>query len=466
MTAPAPSIAGQLLRARERIPDHVLESARWHLLDALAVGLAASKVGPVRGLSALAANQGSGRCTVLGSAETSPAPIAALINGGLIHSLEYDDTHVASIMHGGAVLAPTALAVAEEAGSTGREALAAFVVGWEFLIRIGLASPGRVQAQGFQITSAAGAFASAAVSCLLREDSPDVFEQAIGIAGSQAAGTFAFLAGGDTVKAVQPAWSAHAGLLAAELARAGVTGPSDVFGGRYGFFALYAQDPDGATNLAGRLADLGEVWHLPDVAFKLQPCCHYLHPFIEALDRLRAQGLTADNLVGLHCWVPDGAVPVIAEPWAGRQRPVRAHDARWSLPYVLAAVLGNGDLDLAVFDGAVDEAVMAVSDRITYEPWSDSGFPSRFPARLRAELSDGTRLEAAVDDVVGSPSRPVPDDDVLGKVVANLVAGGLSESGAKALAHDFLRTDDPDLGALGSVLRLPSPENPTREARR
>ena len=72
--------------------------------------------------------------------------------------------------------------------------------------------------------------------------------------GSQAAGNFAFLADGDTVKAVQPAWAAHAGLLAAELARAGVTGPSDVFDGKYGFFVLYARDPDGAANLSRHLA--------------------------------------------------------------------------------------------------------------------------------------------------------------------------------------------------------------------
>ena len=59
---------------------------------------------------------------------------------------------------------------------------------------------------------------------------------------------------------------------------------------------------------------------------------------------------------------------------------------------------------------------MTISDQVTYEPWPDSGFPSRFPARLRAELSDGSRLEAVVDDVLGSPIRPVTTDEVLAKV--------------------------------------------------
>ncbi len=447
------SLPSRLIAARNQIPEHVLDAARLHFLDALAVGIAASKVGPVKNLSAVAKNQGIGSSTVLGTTQASPAPIAALINGGLIHSLEYDDTHVASVMHGSAVMAAAALAVAEETNATAIQMLSAFTVGWEFLIRIGLASPGSIQAQGFQITSAAGAFASAAVSCLLHQDTDDVFENAIGIAGSQAAGTFAFLADGDTVKAVQPAWSAHAGLLAAELARAGVTGPSNVFDGSYGFFALYAKDPEGAANLKKQLDDLGETWHLPDAAFKLQPCCHYIHPFIEALDELTQQGVTAGNLEELHCWVPTEVIPIIAEPWATRQRPAKAHDARWCLPYVLAAVIKDGPLAIDVFDGACDEDVMAISDVITYEPWAGSGYPARFPARLRAQLTDGTVIEAGVDDVKGSPTRPVTVDDVLAKVIPNLITGGMSQDDAQALADEILTTPDPDMILIGELLR-------------
>jgi 2-methylcitrate dehydratase PrpD len=442
-----------LTSARDTVPETAIAAARLHFLDALAVGLAASRVGPVTGLPALAARQGSGPSTVLGSRATAPAPIAALINGGLIHSLEYDDTHVASVVHGSAVVAPAALAVAEEAGSSGRELLAAFAVGWEFLVRIGLASPGRIQAQGFQITSAAGAFAAAAVSCLLRDDDDDVLGNAVGIAGSQAAGTFAFLADGATVKAVQPAWAAHAGLLAAELARAGVTGPAGVFDGPFGFFTLYAKDPDGGAQLARELGDLGQVWHLPAAAFKLQPCCHYIHPFIEALHELMAQGVTVGSLASLHCWVPSEVVSVIAEPWAERQSPATAHAARWSLPFVLAAVLRDGAVGLDLFAGEVDEDLIPLSQRITFEPWPGSGFPSRFPARLRATLTDGSVIEVAVDDVQGSATRPVPADRVLGKVERNLAAGGLSVASAQSLVHEIVEAPEPDLRLVGDLLR-------------
>lgn len=454
MSAPlrTADLAERLGEARARIPAPVLRAARLHLLDALAVGLLGAARGPVRGVTALAS--GAGPSSVLGSGRSAPPAVAALVNGSLIHSLEFDDTHVPSVMHGSSVLAPAALAAAEESGASGTDLLTAYATGWELLVRIGLASPGRVQARGFQITSAGGPFAAAAVSSLLHGDPPTVTAHALGIAGSQAGGTFAFLADGATVKAAQPGLAAHAGLVAAELARAGVTGPSDVFGGRYGFYSLYADDPSGGERLAELCADLGEVWHLPRAAFKLLPCCHYIHPFVEALGTLAGAGLTRDTLAELHCWVPAEVVPVVADPWPARQRPPAPHDARWSLPYVLAAVLADGALDVGLFEGQrCREDLMALTARMTYEPWDASGYPARFPARLRARLVDGTVLEAEVDDVRGGVGRPVSEAGVREKAHAALMAAGLSGEAARAVATEVLDAPDPDLVVLASHLR-------------
>ncbi len=445
-------LAERLAGAFADVPDQVMAAARLHLLDALGVGMAAAACGPVRGVTALASSAGGGPCTVLGRTGGTSASIAALVNGALIHSLEYDDTHVASVMHGSAVLAPAALAAAEQVGASGRDLLAAYAVGWELLIRIGLASPGRIQAKGFQITSAAGAFAAAAVSCLLHGDSPRVTTDAIGIAGSQAGGTFAFLAGGDTVKAVQPGWAAHAGMLAGELARAGVTGPERVFEGRFGFFSLYADDPDAGERLLASLDDVGSTWHLTEAAFKLVPCCHYIHPFVEAVTSLMADGLASDDLASLHCYVPAEVVPVIAEPWAERQSPVKAHDARWSLPYVLALVLAHGRVTAADFEGAVDPECVRLAGRMTFEAWPHSGFPERFAARIRVGRRDGTAVDVAIDDVRGGRGRPVDPVDVLEKARQNLGLGGLTADEVETVVGQ-LSGAGPDLGVIGTVLR-------------
>lgn len=445
------TIAKALQGALVAIPDEVLTSARLHLLDALAVGVVASRRGPVRGVTTLASSGGSGSCSVLGSTLSTTAPMSALINGSLIHSLEFDDTHVPSVMHGSSVLAPSAWAAAQEAGASGDRMLRGFTLGWEFLIRIGLASPGRIQARGFQITSAAGSFAAAAVSALVRGDDAEVLANAVGIAGSQAGGTFAFLADGDTVKAVQPGWAAHSGLLAGELARAGVSGPQNVFGGRYGFYALYAGDADAADRLEIEVADLGSRWHLPEAAYKLLPCCHYIHPYVEALTSL-LQEVRAEEVRGIHCFVPEGAAPVIAEPWEKRQRPAKAHDARWSLPYVLALVLADGHVSAGAFEGSSDEMIMQLADRIDFSVWRDSGFPERFPARMSVTIADGTVRELALEDVKGGRTRPISATDVIDKARANLAEAGMHDADSAALVQEIVDAVDPDPHEIGRLL--------------
>lgn len=445
-------LAQRSLALHGTLPPDVSAAARLHLLDALGVGSAGSARGPLRELGSLAARHPGGRSTVLGGAEPTTAAMASLVNGALIHSLEFDDTHVASVMHGSSTLAAVALAVAQEVEADGGDLLSAYALGWEVLIRMGLASPGTLQARGFQTTSAAGPFVAALVSGLLHGDSVDTIVEALGIAGAQPGGTFAFLADGDTVKAGQPAWAAHSGILAAELARAGMTGPERVLEGPLGFFALFADDADAAERLRDELADLGDRWHLLDAAYKLIPCCHFIHPFVEALGTA-VDGLDPADVAAIHCWVPDGAVPIIAEPWEGRQAPATGHDARWSLPYVLASRVVDGDVSLELFDAPIGGDRLDLSRRITHEIWEDSGFPARFPARLRVTTTDGREIESSVDDVLGGAGRPVPPDAVVAKARGNLAAGGLSATVVDDLVAEVLDADRPDVTRIGALLR-------------
>jgi 2-methylcitrate dehydratase PrpD len=444
-------LAAAAVRAVDQVPDDVARAGRLHLLDSLAVGLLGARRGPVQGLRRIADRAGTGPASVIGSSARVPAPVAALLNGAAVHALEYDDTHVASVMHGSATLTGAALAAAQEAGAGGARLVSAYVVGWEVLVRLGLASPGTLQARGFQTTSAAGPFAAAVVSVLLHGDR-DRLVDALGIAGSQPGGTFGFLAGGDTVKAVQPAWAAHAGLWAADLARAGVTGPDGVLDGPYGFYRLYADDPGAPDRLRSHLADLGSVWHLPDAAYKLVPCCHFIHPFVEALGDLRDRGLRAEDVDAIHLSVPAGAVPVVAEPWPERQRPATGHDVRWSLPYVLAGLLVDGTVDLDLFDAPIGGPRADVAARMTYEVWEDSGFPERFPARVRVTTRSGEVLHAEVDDVRGGAGRPVTTATVLAKVADNLRLAGVPDTAAARLRTLVLDEADFDVDEVGRLL--------------
>jgi 2-methylcitrate dehydratase PrpD len=356
---------------------------------------------------------------------------------------------VPSVIHGSAVIVPAAVAVAEQLGSSGAELLTAVMAGWETLVTIGLASPGGFQAAGFQTVAVAGPFGAAVAAGLLRGLDESTLTAALGICGSQSSGTFAFLSNGSSVKALHAGWAAHSGVLATELAGAGVTGPELVFEDRFGLFAVYTRDSQAADRFAGLLPRLGLDWALPSAAFKRFPVCHYIHPFLEAAEQLRDDGVRAEEIETLRCRVPDGEAPLICEPWESKLMPRSDHEARWSLPVCLGQVLLRGRLSPADITGiAADPDVLALAARTSWERWPDSGFPYRFPAQLTVTTTSGRELTADVEDVRGSAARPIAPDEVRKKFLAN--AGPVL--GDAAAAHVVATVDD--LSALGDVREL------------
>lgn len=402
----------------DAMPAEVREAAKLHLLDAIGVGLAAGASEAGRAYVGYAAGLKAGPASLLCGGSADPAE-AALVNGGLIHSLEFDDTHTGSIVHGSAVLASTALACAQEVGASGAEMLGAYVAGWEMLVRVGLAAPGDFQTRGFQITSVGGALAAAMIAARLHRFSASQTVHAMGIALSQGSGVFEFLSNGSTVKSVHPGWAAHAGILAARLAACGLTGPETAIEGRFGLFACFAGNTAAALRFDAALGDLGQRWHLLDAALKFSPCCHYLHPFIEAALILRQRGIDATTITDVLCRVPAGAAGVICEPWASKQAPPSPHAARWSLPVVTAAALVEEHVNLATFEQPFPPAILALAARTRWEVLADAAFPERFEAELQVRLSDGRVGHVRVSDAFGNASRPADADAVQAKFRAN-----------------------------------------------
>lgn len=400
------------------VPVEVMASARLHMLDAVGVGLAASALDQGAAYRNLASGN-NGAITVLTGARVSNAAEAALINGGLIHSLEYDDTHTASIVHGSSVLAPAALAVAEGTGRTLDAALRAYLLGYETLIRIGLAAPGAFQSRGFQITPVGGTLVSALVAADLMNASEDERVHAMGIALSQASGVFEFLTNGSTVKSLHPGWAAHAGIYAAKLAKAGLTGPETALEGTRGLFASFSGDTSAAARLSDLMADFGQRWHTQDVAFKFLPCCHYLHPFVEAAGQLADRGVRAVDIETLTLRIASGAAGIVCEPWDIKLAPADGHAARWSLPIVVAARLVEGRVDHDTFRRPAGSGVRALAVKCRWQPLEPNRFPEAFEAEIVATLVDGRDVSSRIGDVYGNASRPPQQSDVIEKFRAN-----------------------------------------------
>ncbi len=370
-----------------------------------------------------------------------------------MHSLEFDDTHTGSIMHGSSVIAAAALAAGEAQGSSGAALLGAYARGWEALARFGLAAPGGFHAQGFQATSVAGTLAAALVAAELASLSEDQCVAALGISLSQSSGVMEFLSNGSSVKSLHSGWAAHGGVLAALLARAGMSGPETSLEGRWGLFRQFADDEGAAEKFRALLDDLGSRWHLPDAAFKFYPCCHYLHPFIEAAGILAERGVRAGDVKAIVCEVPAGAAPVICEPWERALEPATGHAARWSLPIVVAAQLVEGKVDLATFEQPASAPVRALAKRIRWVPLENARFPERFEAVINCETLSAQSHTVRIDDVDGNRTRPPSAERVSGKFRANAaraLAPGAVESLVRAAERLYAA---PDLQALGRALR-------------
>ncbi len=401
-----------------RIPATTQHCARLHLLDAVGVGLAAAALEQGKPYHRLSRGIAGSATALTGSRMTDPA-MAALINGGLIHSLEFDDTHTASIVHGSSVLVPAAVAAAEASGRSLEDALRVYILGYETLIRIGLAAPGAFQSRGFQITPIGGALVAALIAADLMGADEEQCVHACGIALSQASGVFEFLTNGSSVKSLHPGWAAHAGIIAATLAVAGMTGPETALEGSRGLFASFAGDASAAQRMRSLMHDFGTRWHVDDVAFKFVPCCHYLHPFVEAAGVLAERIESAAQITSMTLRIAPGASGIVCDPWQVKQTPPDGHAARWSLPIVVAARLIKGRVDLATFQNPPSAAVRGMAARCRWEPLEPNRFPHAFEAEIVAELADGRLERVRIDDVYGNASRPPKPSVVRAKFRAN-----------------------------------------------
>jgi 2-methylcitrate dehydratase PrpD len=444
------AIVDQLLSIQE-IPEDVLKLGRLHFLDAVGIALAASQFGPARELPG-SVHWAEGPCTVLSSKRSTGAAdtAAALVNGTLMHSLEYDDTHTGSVMHGSSVLAAVVLAGAQELGDS-RGLVRAFVLGWEVLIRFGLAVPSGFQKVGFQTSPVAGPIAGALALGMMRGFTREQLIDVIGVAVSFSSGNFTFLQNGATSKAAQAGIAAQGAVSAANLVQGGITGSPNALEGDRGLFGLYARAGYGGEKLLQLSTDIGERWHLRDAAFKGLPCCHFLHPFVEAAQNL---GLTADargdrgGVQRVLCAVPVGQENIIAVPWEQKQAPAHADEGRWSLPYVIALQAVHARVGLEHFVGEPDDSVVAFAQKVEWEPWTDTNYPDQFPAKLEVQWADGTRETCVIDDVDGNASRPWSSRQVIEKFIANCTTAGVSEERAESICEAILEAEPVNLKAL------------------
>ncbi|MEU8246712.1 MmgE/PrpD family protein [Nonomuraea sp. NPDC048916] len=443
------------------LPDEVTDSVRRRILDVLGLCVAAYRLPTSAAAAGYVADQGgTPEAGAVGVAAGLPAPQAAFANGVLAHSLDYDDTHLPSVLHPSAAVVPAALAAAQASGASGADTVAAVAAGLEVTVRLGMAGYDSELGNsvffehGQHATSICGAMGGAVAAALLMGLGVDGVQHALGITASFASGIIEANRTGGTVKRLHCGWAAQSAVTAAGLTRRGFTGPPTVLEGRFGFFEAFLR---GETDLGQVLDGLGEEWAVPGIFFKPYPANHFTHTAIDAGIALRARGVPLDRIEHIELRVPAAVIRTIGQPLDRKRAPETGYQAQFSGPYaVVAGLIGGSGLGVGLDDFSDElardparRALMALVDVVPDER-CDAIFPHQFPAVVRVRADDGREWTEEVLANRGGPARPLSDADLARKFREN-VAGRLPEESARTVRDLVMRLDR--LTGVSEVMR-------------
>jgi len=443
----------------DAIPAQVRARAKHLILDAVGCALAAKRFDfAAVSLRAIAELGGRGERCVIGHSQGLPLRDAVLANGILMHGLDYDDTHSEAIVHVTVGLLPAAMGLAAELGRPGRDLLAAYVAGVEAGARLGSVAKGGFHQVGFHPTGVIGAFASALAAGKLHGLDVAQLVNAQGVALSVASGTLEWLEDGSWTKRFHPGWAGVGGLTAAMMAKHGFVAPAAAYEGRFGLFKAYLGPLDAQCDYARATQGLpgtpDAVWETMNVAVKPYPACHFVHAFADAAIALKRQGVDPAAIDSITALVPAEVVKTVCEPAANKQRPANDYDARFSVPYVVAASLRSGKFGLAeLAESALrDPDTLALAARVGYRVDPDSGFPRHYSGEIVVRLKDGQEVRHREQVNRGSADRPLSNTEVEEKFMQN-AAYSVPPARAQRIRDAVLGLDEAPARELEEALR-------------
>ncbi|HYC46795.1 MAG TPA: MmgE/PrpD family protein [Burkholderiales bacterium] len=407
----------------EDIPQAARERAKLLMLDAVGIALASTHYDfahRVRtGLDAL--NEG-GNSSLIGMSGKLALRDAVIMNGVLVHGLDYDDTHIRAIIHATASAFPCAFNVAESLNTSGAAMLAAYVLGLEVATRISDAAGGRFHDFGFHPTGVAAHFSCALQAGWLYGLTARQMVMAQGLAGSTAAGSQEFLEEGAWNKRVHPGWAGAAGITAAQLARSGFKGPSKPYEGRFGLFKSHLGDAEANVRYEAIYESLGETWELHNIAVKPYPICHLIHACADSAVILRGKhSIAPAEIERIVAFVPQPTLHIIAEPPANKVRPANEYDAKFSTQFVVATCLVKGQFGLAeLLDETLrDTRILELAAKVQCVADPDAAYPQYFSGGLEIQLRDGRVLRHHEKVNRGAGDRALSKSDIERKYFEN-----------------------------------------------
>ena len=438
----------------EDLPDRVTAYCKLLVMDSLGVTFPGSRAPGCGAVADLIRSWGgSTGARILIHGDSAPPPLVALVNSTMMHALDFDDTLDASALHTFVSVLPAALAAAEFVGGVdGKTFIAALVSGVDLICRLSL---GIRRPLSWIRTATCGSFGAAAAAAKILGLDREGLMNSLGIVYSQTSGNAQGLLEGRLVKRMQPGFAAQAGVTAAFLARAGITGSRHFLSGAHGFYPLYERgeyDPDPVVE------GLGDHYTLLDLSLKPYPCCRMTHAAIDAALQLRDPvGESLDQVDSVDVAVSKMVVEMVGKPFVVGTDP--QVDAQFSIPYTVSTALFHGDVFLEDFE--TDRIMEAERGRLSrrVKVFPDPALPHKdiMHAAMAVRMKDGRVHHAEIDAPLGNPANPLSLDRCRGKFEKCLLFSRLNipkSSKEKLLSTVETLEAVQDVGIIGSLMRV------------
>ncbi|MHB8771353.1 MAG: MmgE/PrpD family protein [Syntrophales bacterium] len=400
----------------EEIPQEALDKACMGMTDFVGVAVAGSREELGRIIRGYGERMGgTAEATIIAGAAKTSTEMAALLNGTMGHALDYDDMSVAPIAHPSVFLAPAVLALGESLGRAGRDALAAYVVGYEVASSVAEPMFQSHYVQGWHGTSTFGSLGAAAAAARLLGLNPGQVRMALGIAASLACGLRQNF--GTMTKPLHAGRAAANGIQAAFLARAGFTADRGIIEAPLGFARVMGHAAEIDWSGVGR--GLGRVYVIAGpvgIAIKPYPSCGFTHTAIDCALAITREGIGAERVAAVEL----GTSPFDSQLLI-HHRPRTGLEGKFSLEYCVARALVSGEVRLKHF---TDEAVREpeVQRLIGTMRWVEKfplpvmGTPEGFGTKsVTVTLRTGETRSATASVAKGMPTNPLGEEEFIAK---------------------------------------------------
>ncbi|KML09982.1 hypothetical protein VL07_14495 [Bacillus safensis] len=409
-------LAEAVLSADPLQDERAIQMAGNGLLDAAASALAAKEDEGIQKLMQLVEQEGgAAQIPVIGQGKKVSRQSAAMLNGYLIHALDYDDVHSDVRGHPSAVIIPALLSQLTDGKGYGERFLAAYITGVEVMARLGESIGKAHYERGWHNTGTLGAIAAVCAIGYLKQVSEEELTKAIGFAGAQSAGMRKQF--GSDMKPLQAGLAAKTAVWSMDLACSGFGGNDSVLDGALGFFSLY-----GDLELAESclLEGYGSTWRIvsPGLWFKVYPFCSAAHHAADAIQSLRKeQAFLPEQVRQVDVIFPPGGDAALIE-----QTPLTGEEGRFSVEYVIALAVFGQTLTLDAFTKKpISSDMHTWMKRVSrgydemIEPHPDAVPKGRFTI-VKLTLSDGTTISKRVDIPQGAPGCALSKEDIIQKL--------------------------------------------------